>query len=287
VETPVTAQQHRPRYCKRVILISTLVGGLAGFLVSFLFHPKYTSRSLISEQQANGSDYWGTLSIRDLKSRLATFQEQALTGNQFLPIMQRLGIARAGEEGKIVEQIRHNMRIDPALEGDIAGDAVYPSQIIGLDVIYTDASPRRAEQMCNGVTSVLLEERRAQSRKSSDRAVEFLQRMVEDAKNNLETIHAQIGGRLANKGSRTVEEQASDQKLAQDYKRDQASYADVLAKLRQSKAAAQTSREREAGEAMQVPFPCSHPGPTNSPNRLLFASAGFGAGLLLGIGLLL
>jgi uncharacterized protein involved in exopolysaccharide biosynthesis len=289
VETPVTARRHRRRYWKRVILISTLVGGLAGFLVSHLFHSKYTSRSLISMERGNG-DSWGTLSIRDYKSRLATFQEQALTGNQFLPIIQRLGIARTGEEGKIVEQIRQNMRIEPALEGDITvadSDAVYPSQILGFDVIYTDASPRQAEQMCNGVTSVLLEERRAQGRKSQDEAVEFLQRMADDAKNNLETIHAQLGRRVANKGSRTVGEQTSDQKLAHDYKRDQESYDAALAKLRQSKAAAQISRAREAGEPMQVLLPCSHPDSTNSPNRLLFASAGVGAGLLLAIGLLL
>jgi len=235
-------------------------------------------------------DVWGTIPIRDYKSRLAIFGKQALTGHQLLPIIQRLGIAKTGEEEKSVEQIRRNMRIEPALYDDITvadTDAVQGSEIIGFDVIYTDESPQRAEQMCNRLTSVLLEEGRAQRRKTQDDMMEFLQRQVEDAKNNLKTIHAQLGRRLANKGSRTVEKRASDQKLARDYKRAQASYVAILNKLRQANAATQISHELEAGEPMQILLPCSHPDSADSPNRLLFASAGFGAGLLLAISLLL
>src|SRR5882757_2645632 len=289
LETPVNSRQYHQRNWKRVILISILVGGLVGFLVSYLFQPKYTSRSLVSVRRPDG-DVWGSFPIRDYQSRLAVLRERALAPNHLRPIIQRLGNAKTGEEGKTVEQIHRNVKMEPALEGNITAadnDAVYPSQIIGFNVIYTDTSPSQAEQMCNWLTSTVLEEQRAQSRKSRDNTVQFLERQAEYAKNNLETIHAQLGKRLADKGSRTAEEQASNQKLAHDYKIAQALYTVLQDKLRQMKPAAQLSTELEAAEPMQVLLPCSHPDSADSPNRWLFAGVGLLTGLLLAVGFLL
>jgi hypothetical protein len=88
-------------------------------------------------------------------------------------------------------------RKEPALEGNLRvadNDAVYPSQIIGFDVVSTDASPQQAEETCNWLTSAVLEEQRAQRRKTEDNTREWLDRQVEHAKNNLETIHSQLVG---------------------------------------------------------------------------------------------
>jgi hypothetical protein len=234
-------------------------------------------------------DVWGTVPIRDYKSGLANFQQRALAGNHLLPLIERFGLAKAGEEERVILQIRRTMKMEPVLMGNITAtdnDAVHPSQIIGFDVTYTDSSSERAERMCNGLTSLLLEEKRAQRRQSRDDTREFLQRQVEEAKKNLETIHAQLVMRRANRGARTIEEKASDQELAHDYKSAQTSLAQ-LDKMRKADDTPQISIELEANERVRVLLPCSHPDSADSPNRWFCASAGVGVGLLLGIGLLL
>ena len=84
----------------KVILIPALLAPLAGFLVSYAFSPKYTSQSLVLvEGQKVPDNYVQPVVTADFTQRLATMQQQVLAGNRLRPMVERLGIAKPGEEG--------------------------------------------------------------------------------------------------------------------------------------------------------------------------------------------
>src|SRR5256885_5571825 len=108
---------------------------------------------------------------------------------------------------------------------------------------------------------------------------------ITDATREQKRLQNQIGlfqGRVAL--SPNVEEQYKA--LNRDYDTAQKIYADLLAKKSQSEM--QTDMElRQQGEQMRLLNPADLPQTPSFPNRLLFAGGGFGAGLILGLGLAL
>src|SRR6266436_1858272 len=100
----------------KIILIPALMAPLAGFLVSYAFPPKYSSQSLVLVEGQKVPDVYVTPVITsDFTQRLATMQQQVLAGNRLRPMVERLGIAKPGEEGAIIQEIRANMSVEPVI----------------------------------------------------------------------------------------------------------------------------------------------------------------------------
>src|SRR5436190_16171965 len=100
----------------KVILIPALLAPLAGFLVSYAFPPKYSSQSLVLvEGQKVPDNYVQPVITSDFTQRLATMQQQVLAGNRLRPMIERLGIAKPGEEGSVIQEIRANMTVEPVI----------------------------------------------------------------------------------------------------------------------------------------------------------------------------
>lgn len=186
----------------KVILIPALLAPLAGFLISYVFPPKYTSQSLVLvEGQKVPDNYVQPVITSDFTQRLATMQQQVLAGNRLRPMIERLGIAKPGEEGKIIEEIRTNMNVEPVIT-DISAAAAGSSSgstkktkkkpagngtpLPGFYVNVSSSSPRRAQQICNELTGLLLEENLRTRAQVAQGTTDFLGRQVEDAKRALD-----------------------------------------------------------------------------------------------------
>ncbi|MFI5105195.1 MAG: Wzz/FepE/Etk N-terminal domain-containing protein, partial [Terriglobales bacterium] len=100
----------------KVILLPALLAPLAGFLMSYLFSPKYTSQSLVLVQgQEVPDNLVQPVITADFTQRLATMQQQVMAANRLRPMIERLGIAKPGEEGKLIEDVRQSMAIEPVV----------------------------------------------------------------------------------------------------------------------------------------------------------------------------
>ncbi|MGA2923499.1 MAG: Wzz/FepE/Etk N-terminal domain-containing protein, partial [Candidatus Sulfotelmatobacter sp.] len=76
----------------KVILIPALLAPLAGFLVSYLFSPKYTSQSLVLvEGQKVPEGIVQPVVTADLTERIATLQQQVLSQSRLQPMLERSG----------------------------------------------------------------------------------------------------------------------------------------------------------------------------------------------------
>lgn len=180
----------------KVILIPALLAPLAGFMVSHVFSPKYTSQSLVLvEGQKVPSDYVHPVITADFTQRIATLQQQVLAGSRLRPMIERLGIAKPGEEGKLIEDIRANMSVEPVIT-DISAAAsssktkkkpnANSPPLPGFYVNYTSKNPRQSQQICSELTSLLLGENLRTRQDAAQGTTEFLGRQVADAKSALD-----------------------------------------------------------------------------------------------------
>jgi polysaccharide chain length determinant protein (PEP-CTERM system associated) len=195
----------------RIILVPALLAPIAGFLVSYAFPPKYNSQSLVLvEGQKVPDNYVQPVITSDFTQRLATMQQQVLAGNRLRPMIERLGIAKPGEEGAIIQEIRANMSVEPVITDisgggpSTAGSTKKPSSkttkkpsgsgtpLPGFYVNYTSSTPRRAQQICNELTGLLVEENLRTRSQAAQGTTDFLGRQVDDAKRALDEQDARL-----------------------------------------------------------------------------------------------
>ena len=195
----------------KIILIPALLAPLAGFAVSYIFPPKYTSQSLVLvEGQKVPDNYVQSVITADFTQRIAQMQQQVLAGNRLRPMVERLGLAKPGEETEVVQDIRANMSIEP-VPTDISAGPPAPSAgsnkksksssssprkpgttFPGFNVAFVSSSPRRAQQICSELTSMLLEENLRMRETAARSTTEFLGRQVDDAKRALDEQDAKL-----------------------------------------------------------------------------------------------
>ncbi len=191
----------------KVILIPALLAPIAGFLVSYAFPPKYSSQSLVLVEGQKVPDAYVTPVITsDFTQRLATMQQQVLAGNRLRPMIERLGIAKPGEEGAIIQEIRTNMTVEPVITDITANAPSAPSssskkskgkkpsgtEVPGFYVRYISSTPRRAQQICSELTGLLVEENLRTRAGVAQGTTDFLTRQVDEAKSALDDQDAKL-----------------------------------------------------------------------------------------------
>jgi polysaccharide chain length determinant protein (PEP-CTERM system associated) len=184
----------------KVILVPTLLATLAGFLVSYGFSPKYKSQSLVMvEEQKVPQDIVQPVITTDLTERIAGLQQEVLSQSRLQPMLERTGLAKPGQNiDGLIEEIRANMSVEP-IETDLStiptGTRKKPNQptpLPGFYVDYTASTPREAQQLCNELTGLFLEEN-LRSREDVARGTsDFLGKQLDDTKRNLDDLDSKL-----------------------------------------------------------------------------------------------
>jgi polysaccharide chain length determinant protein (PEP-CTERM system associated) len=183
----------------KVILIPALLAPLAGFLVSYIFPAKYTSKSLVLVEAAKIPDVVvQQVFTEDLTQHIATIEQRVLSPSQLRPMVERLGVAKAGQNvDDVIDNIRLNMTIDPVIT-DISqfGAKKRPGQntspVPGFYVNFTASTAREAQQICTDLTSMLLEEDLKSRQDATQGTTVFLTKQVDDAKQHLDELDRQL-----------------------------------------------------------------------------------------------
>ena len=179
----------------KIFLIAAIVAPLAGFLISFAFTPKYTSQALILVQGQKVPDgYVGSAVTEDLSQRVVTIKQNVLSRNRLQPMIERLGLAKAGKElDDAVDDIQRNSNVRVVITdlsltgGGTRNKSGQPaSNMPAFYVTYTARSPRKAQQVCIELTSMLLQEKLKSRAQVVQSSTELLNRQLEDAKRNLD-----------------------------------------------------------------------------------------------------
>ncbi len=178
-----------------VILIPALIAPAIGFGVSYLFTPKYTSQAtVLVEGQKVPQGYVKPIFTEDLMQRISTLQQQVLSRSRLQPAVERLGLVKGeGRVDSVMDDIRKNVTITPVFPAGAAGKRkLGQSDVLGFQVSFTSSSPHTAQQVCNQLTSMFLEENLRAREQLAQGTTEFLSRQLEEAKRNLDDQDAKL-----------------------------------------------------------------------------------------------
>jgi uncharacterized protein involved in exopolysaccharide biosynthesis len=184
----------------KMILIPALLAPLAGFAVSYLFSSKYTSQSLVLvEGQKVPEGIVQPVVTTDLTERIATLQQQVLTQSRLRPMLERAGLVKPGQNADdAIEAIRNNMTVEPVETNllEIGTPKKKPgpqsSPVPGFYIKYTSGNPREAQQLCNELTSLMLEENLRSREDVARGTTDFLGKQVDSTKHNLDDLDSKL-----------------------------------------------------------------------------------------------
>ena len=172
----------------KVILIPALLAPLAGYGVSYAFSPKFTSQStVLVEGQKVPDSLVQSVITSDFTQRIQTLSQQVLSPSRLRPVIQSLALVKPDEENKLIEDIQHNMTVEPVITSMSAAgiggakkkkDEPAP----GFNVNYSDSDPVRAQKICNAMASLIVDENLRSRAEVAKGTTDFLGRQVEDAK---------------------------------------------------------------------------------------------------------
>ena len=179
-----------------LILIPTLLAPLAGFLLSYAWTAKYTSKSLVLvEAQQVPNAVVQPVVTEDLAQRIATMQQQVLGRNRLQPMVERLGLVRGGKNlDEVIEDIQSGLQLEPVLTdlsavANADGAKKRPGQatsVPGFTVNYTGPNAKEAQSICNELTSMLLTENQTSRERVAQSTTDFITRQLDEAKRNLD-----------------------------------------------------------------------------------------------------
>jgi polysaccharide chain length determinant protein (PEP-CTERM system associated) len=178
----------------KVILVPALVALLAGFLISFAFSPRYTSKSLVLVERptvpAGSSKSTGTASVRD---RMLTLQQQVLSRSRLQALVDRRSDLASGGKNvdDVIDEIQSAVSVTeaPPLGSSAAlssNSATRSGDAASFYVSFTANNPRDAQQFCSEITSMLLEENLKNGEQAALGASDFFSRQLDQAKSNLD-----------------------------------------------------------------------------------------------------
>jgi|SRR5580658_606979 uncharacterized protein involved in exopolysaccharide biosynthesis len=199
----------------RVVLIPAPIALVLGFLISFALTPKYTSSSLLLvEGQVVPTGYVKPIITERVSDRMATLAQSVLSRNRLAPLVNSLGLARSGKSvDAVIEEIRKNVQVTAAdpnapppgstSSSSSKSSSSTPSltrkpvpgetdDVPGFYVSFTADNPRDAQQVCAGITSLLLQENLELREEVAQSTTDFLSKQLEQAKLNLDDLDKRL-----------------------------------------------------------------------------------------------
>lgn len=280
------ASSFAKRLRTRVVLGAAVLGVLAGFALSFAFSPRYTSESLVLvEEQTVAASLVQPVANQDLTQRAAILQQRAMSAENLRPLIETLGIAHGANVDGAIDGIRANVTINPVVTTSLG--AIPPSgnrqtAFPGFNVTFTASDPHRAQEICAGVTNIMIRENLNDTIATADATRDFLRRAVEDEKGKLMNLGVELATfKKQAARSTSADIDARERILTTEYNSEQRSYEELLANKRAADLM-RTMNSEQLGETMSVLNPADLPDAPESPDRVQFAGVGLVGGLVMG-----
>jgi hypothetical protein len=140
----------------RWLFVAAVLGSLVGFLVSYLFNPRYSASAVLQVHDPSLQCRGCGLPDKSVSQRkLANYLQQVFFLNNLRPLIERERIASPEDVGKVYWETHKKTKLQ--VDGFVASPVPLGEN---LDLIYTDSTPQRAEGFCSLLTSAILERTR-------------------------------------------------------------------------------------------------------------------------------
>jgi polysaccharide chain length determinant protein (PEP-CTERM system associated) len=181
----------------KVILIPALLAPLAGFGVSYVFTPKYSSTAtVLVEGQKVPENYVTPVITADFTQRVQTLSQEIMSPTHLRPVIESLNLVKPDDENKLIEDIRTNTQFQPVITAMTASASSSkkkpPTAAPGVNIVYADSSADRAQKICNALTDMILNENLRERAAIAGSTTDFLTRQLDDAKRALDEQDAKL-----------------------------------------------------------------------------------------------
>ena len=182
----------------KIILIPTLLAPVVGFLVSYVFTPKYTSQStILVEGQKVPATMVLPVATEDLAARINTLIPQVTSQGTLKPMLQKIYGPDKSEQSidQVIDGINANQTF--AVEAVTAelnteGGGRPPSHQPAFKLTYSASTPHEAQQICGALTSLVLEKNLTYMQDRATGTTNVLSKGIADAKHNLDDLDAKL-----------------------------------------------------------------------------------------------
>jgi polysaccharide chain length determinant protein (PEP-CTERM system associated) len=197
---------------KRTLFLLVILGPVMGYLLCLVLPKEYTAQTVILvEQPAVPASYVTDISTGDLKQRLTSLQEQILSRSRLEGIINKFGLypkerSQQMSMEALVDRLRKKIVVTPVKPMAESNSTQLPGFIIKV----TDRNPALAQEMCNEVASVFMEENQRVRHDQAKGTTVFLTKELADARAKLDDVDAKLAafkGRYT--GSLPDEQQAN------------------------------------------------------------------------------
>jgi polysaccharide chain length determinant protein (PEP-CTERM system associated) len=172
-----------------MLILPAILGVAAGYLLSLVLPSRYTSHTaVLVEQPAVPDSYVKPVVSEDMNQRLASMQEQILSRTHLQHLVEQLGLYRTVSMEKSVEQLRKSIKVTPLspMPGTRAVD------LPGFNVDVTLEEARLAQQACEEIISMFMEQNLRLHQQRSEVTTQFLAKQLEEAKAKLDEQDAKL-----------------------------------------------------------------------------------------------
>jgi polysaccharide chain length determinant protein (PEP-CTERM system associated) len=182
----------------KVILIPALLAPLVGFLVSYVFTPKYTSQStILVEGQKVPDTMVQPVATEDLAARINTLIPQVTSQATLKPLLQKIYGPDKSEQSidQVIDGINTNQTFSvEAVTAELSSDGWNrpASRRPAFKLTYTASNPHEAQQICGGLTSLVLEKNLTYMQDRATGTTNVLSKGIADAKRNLDELDAKL-----------------------------------------------------------------------------------------------
>ena len=161
IERELTSSEYLVMFRRRwiLILVLTVVGGLAAYGVSFVVPVKYQSQTLVLvEQPTVPTSYVAPVDNTNISERLASMQQQILSRARLEPIIRQSRLFSKDLDkipmDDLVARLQAAIEVSPVQPMAETRAVSLP----GFTVAVTLDTPEAAQQVCTAVTSLFIEE---------------------------------------------------------------------------------------------------------------------------------
>ncbi len=186
----------------KVVIVPLLIAPIAGFLISYVFTPKYQSQATVQVvQQKVPSNFVEPVITQDFVQRVTTLSSDMMSPNKLQPVVSGLGLAKPGEEAKVMESIRTNLQVVPAItqmsqaSAGISGKKKsngLEQAVQSVNLIYSDSNPESARKICQAMADLMVTENLKSRGQIAKDTKDFLSGQVAAAKEALDNQDAEI-----------------------------------------------------------------------------------------------
>ena len=194
---------------RRLIIIPTILAAIGGYGLSLYLPKQYNSHTAILVEQPMVPDsYVRPVVSEDLNQRLASMKEQILSSTRLQHLVDQFSLYRSDvmrvPPEELVERLRKSITVKPM--DPMAGTR--SPELPGFSVDVTMGEARLAQQICNQITSMFMEQNVHVRQEQAENTTQFLAKQLEEAKLKLDDQDA----RLAAFQSRHIGELPEDEK---------------------------------------------------------------------------